>query len=352
MKKRANDVPTGTLRIDSKELKVYEKNSSGWKISEKILPNAIKVAKLFKSHGRLEDIKDTNNPGFLKGQLSPKCKPQGARINIIPDGKEVDKAFSLFAPHLTVHDESSNSNWDVIYRNPNGDYSYVYTLDKKDKAIKKKYEEVKDFEKLYSRAKRKAIQKVKSKCEVLDLAVYTLLRTFMRVGNEIYYKSHGHKGLTTIQKKDISINENKVEFDYKGKDGTPLKIKKTFPETYVNNLKQRLEKINKERFVFANSNGNPLRDSDFKKWFKENIGKEFYPHIVRSYYATSKVEDFLKKNKNPSKEDVNKLFYEIAETLGHKKFSKKDEEWEVNTKTTINHYIDPELVKKIEREPK
>ena len=76
-------------------------------------------------------------------------------------------------------------------------------------------------------------------------------------------------------------------------------------------------------------------------------GKEFYPHIVRSYYATRKARRFLKTNKVFKKVDVQRLFISIARKLGHKRYMKNDGIWKECYNVTINHYIQPALVEKI-----
>ncbi len=336
-------IEIGTLRIKTKDLQVYEKTKSSWKKSKTKFPNAEKVIKLFKAHKKFQDLIDKKNPIFLKGQFNK--KPQGARINILPNGKKLDKAFSLFGEDLTIHDESSNKHWDVIYKNPSGTYSYVYTLEKKQKAKAKKYNIEKEFEKYYPKLKTN-ISKALAKDDIA-LPMYTLLKTYMRVGSEIYYKTHKHQGLSTLKKKDITINKNKVIFKYKAKDGVPLELSADFPEKYIKQLKQKIKPLKNNDFIFTNPNTkHPYSDMHFKKAFKQYCGKEFYPHIVRSYYATKTTNEFLKKHKTATKEEVNELFTNIAAKLGHRKYVKKEHQWKNNPNMTMNFYVNPELVEK------
>ena len=101
-------------------------------------------------------------------------------------------------------------------------------------------------------------------------------------------------------------------------------------------------------FIFVNPNTNhPYSDMHFKKAFKQYCGKEFYPHIVRSYYATKTTQNFLNKNKSPTKQEVNELYTNIAAKLGHKKYVKKDHVWKNNPTMTMNFYINPKLVEEI-----
>jgi hypothetical protein len=337
----------GTIRIQAKDLKVYEKTKKSWKKSSKRFPELKKIIKLFKSHKNYKTLIDTKNPKFLKGQLSLEGKCQGARINILPDGRKLDKAYSLFAKNLTIHDQSSNEHWDVLLQNPGGTYAYIYTLDKKAKAKISKYKKVHQFEKEYPKLKKKVTSALRNKNDNLALPMFTLLNTYMRIGNEIYYKTHKHKGLTTLKKQDIKIKGKEVTFNYLGKDGVPRLITKTFPQTYITRLTKHLKSLKKDSFVFTNSNGRPLKDQKFKEAFKNYCGKEFYPHIVRSYHATSRAQEFLKTHKTTNKKEMVAFFSSVAEDLGHKKFSKKDNTWKDSYSVTINHYIEPILVEKI-----
>ena len=341
-------IPGGILKIKAKDLKVYEKTSKSWKKSLVEFPEAMNVIKLFMAHNNLDVLKDKKNPAFLKGELSPRGNIKGARINILPDGKRLDKAYSLFAKHLAIHDQTSHSHWDVLYQNPGGTYSYAYTLEKKKKQAKKKYRTVEEFGKHYPKLKRNVASALKDKDDHLAIPMYTLLKTYMRIGNEIYYNAHGHKGLTTLKKKDISIKGSHVTFNYLAKDGVPINTTERFPDIFINRLMDKLEPLNKSSFVFVNtSTGHPLRDVHFKEAFRRYCGKEFYPHIVRSYYATNKAKEFLSSRRSATKEEIRALFMSIAEKLGHKRFVKKENVWKESYNVTIHHYIKPEIVEKI-----
>ena len=325
-------------------LTIVESEGKSFKPSAKKFPNAIKVAQLFKTHNNLKLITDTKNPKLLKGSFS-KNKPLGARINILPDGQKLNKAYSLFAPNLTIHDEKSNSHWDAIFQNPNGKFAYLYTLKKESQSKNQKYKQVEKFAKDLPKLKRNLAASLSKDSIALPMAI--LLKTKMRVGNEIYYKKNHHKGLTTLKKKDIKISKNKITFDYIAKDGVPQKTTETFSTKEINKLKQLLKSKNPNEFVFTNIQGHPFKDIDFEKAFEKYCGHKFYPHIIRSHYATEEAENFLKKNKTPTEQETKNLYNKIADKLGHKKFSKKKNEWQTSYQITLHHYINPKLVEQI-----
>src|SRR3989344_6302931 len=143
------EVPLGTIRIQVKDLQPYEKTKHSWKRSKKKFPEALEVVKLFKAHKNLNILIDVKKPQFLKGQLSVKGEVQGARINQLPNGKLIDKAFSLFAKELTIHDQDTDDHWDVLFQNKGGTYAYGYTLEKREKNRNLKFQKVWEFEKVY-----------------------------------------------------------------------------------------------------------------------------------------------------------------------------------------------------------
>lgn len=346
-KKVVKKILVGTIRVRSKGLGVFEKTAGSWKRSNKKFPELMNVVELFKAHKNLDFLIDKKHPEFLKGQFyDGMC--QGARINILPDGEKIEGAYSLFGKNLTIHDESSNTHWDVIYQNPNGKYAYLYTIKKRGSAVKAKYKKVENFEKCFPNLEKSVLNSLKDKNDKIAVAMFTLLKTYMRVGNELYYKKDGHKGLTTLKKGDIKISSNTVSFKYKGKDGVPRNIVVEFPSLYVKRLREILASLKNSDFVFTGKNGHPFVDSEFKASFKRYCGIAFYPHIVRSYYATTQAENFLKSHRKATKDEISEMFLGISRKLGHKRFAKKDHEWKDSYTTTIHHYIEPSLVEKIQ----
>ena len=335
----------GSIRILTDGLSVVKKTKFGWKKISADIPKVFDVIRLFKKNNYLKALVDVESPRFLKGGLTAKGRPFGARIDVLPSKHKLDKAYSIFADGLMIHDELSNSHWDVIFMNPNGKYSYLYSLGKKRAARVKKYLAVDDFEKSLGKINR-AVNKGVATGDIMALAMRTLLQTKMRVGSEVYYKAHGHKGLTTLKKEDVKIAGNKVTFSFISKDGVPQEISEGFSREYVESLKKVFRKLKGEDFIFAKS-GRPLKDVDFKKAFEIYCGEGFYPHIVRSHYATGRGREFLREHKKASKDEIEKFFGDVAEKLGHKKFSKG--EWKTDYSTTIHYYIRPDFVEKILR---
>jgi hypothetical protein len=341
-------VLAGTIRVNAKSLKAYKKTGLGWVRSSVDVSSLLACVKLFKANNNFDVLVDKKNSKFLKGQVSKDGMTQGARVNIMPDGQVIDKAYSLFAKGLRLHDQDSHDHWDVLFENKGGTVAYCYTLEKKKLHANKKYKKVHKFDKVFDKLNKNVDKALRDKKDHVAVAMHTLLSTKMRVGNEIYFKAHGHKGLTTLLKKDVKIRKNKVEFKYFGKDGVPRDIVQEFSSVFVKRLKEQMKGKKSGDFVFSScKTARPLAEREFKKAFLKYCGEEFYPHIVRSHFATSRVKNFLKGKRKASKEEVENLFMSIAHELGHRKFSKKENKWVDSHSVTVNHYIQPELVDRV-----
>jgi len=282
---KPKDIPIGTIRIKVKGLEAVEKTKTSWKKTKYDILNIKRIIHLFKAHANFNSTVDTKDKNFLKGYITPNKKVGGERIGTLPNGGKLNKAYSLFAPHLRIHDETNDTHWDVIFQNPNGEYSYLYTKEKEKESSKKKYKKVKDFEKHLPKLKRNLNKAIKDG-ELIALPLYTLLKTYMRIGNEHSYQTSGHKGLTTLKKQDTNIKKPKVRFKYIGKDGVPQTSIESYPDLYITKLQKNIGKLKKGDFIFTNKLGHPLRDTDFEKAFEKYCGQKFYPHIVRSHYAS------------------------------------------------------------------
>jgi integrase len=332
-----------TYRIDKNLYVLESQNESSWKPSEKEFSHAIKIATIFKDNENFSLLVDGKNPRFLKGKF--KNGPVGGKLTVLPDGTKITKSYSLFSPKLHVHDESSHGHWDIIFQNPNGKFAYIYSEEKEAMSKQEKYKKVEIFDSILPKLRRTLNSNI-SKERIL-LPIFLLLETKMRIGSEQYYKKNGHRGLTTLKKKDISIKNNKATFEFPSKDGVPQKITKTLPKEVIVLLKKLLNKKKKEDFIFTNKKGHIFKDTDFMKAFKKYSGTEFYPHIVRSHYATKEAENFLKTNKKPTKEQTKKFCKFIAGELGHKKYSKKKDRWQESHEVTLHYYVRPDLSEKI-----
>jgi len=336
------DFDIGTKRINYASLKLCIKTSTSWDFLDELSEDLNSIISQYSKNKTLHHLIDEKHPEFLKGSLSPENKILGERIKLLPEGTQIARAgFSIFAKNLRFNNDP-NHEWDVCYENTSGLKTYLYSEDKIHLEQEKKFKLVQKFSENYD----KIISNVENNLEKIEyLALYTLLKTFIRVGNYDYYLKNSHKGLTTLLKRDISVEGDKILFDFIGKDGVPHHIKKEFSEEYIVKLKRILSSRKEDEFVFTGKKGKPLHSEDFSSIFFNITQEHFYPHIIRSHHADSKCLDFLEGKIEI--QDPEKLFFQIAKDLGHKKYNIKKEQWEISPSVTIKNYIYPEYVKKI-----
>tara|TARA_Y100001970_G_scaffold293436_1_gene440182 strand:+ start:424 stop:1455 length:1032 start_codon:yes stop_codon:yes gene_type:complete len=332
----------GTKRIDSKSLKILIKTPNTWEKLVDISDEIKNIVFRYSEKNSLHYLIDEKHPEFFKGSIRPDNKISGQRIKILPDGSKLSRAgFSIFAKNLKFNNDTKHE-WDVIYENTSGLKTYLYSEEKIHLEQEKKFKIVQKFSENY----KKIISILENNLEEIKyLALYTIFKIYIRVGNYDYYLKNSHKGLTTLQKKDIDFDGDEVMFDFIGKDGVPHNIKKKFSEKYIFELKKIMYSKKANDFVFTGSKGNPLHSEDFSSILFQITNEHFYPHIIRSHHADTKCLEYL--NGKSKIKDPEKLFLEIAKDLGHKKFNKQKGVWEISPKITISNYIYPGYVEKI-----
>ena len=336
------DFEIGTKRINSSSLKMCVKTANSWNQTELITEEVKNIISHYSENNSLNYLVDEKHPEFLKGSISNENKISGERIKILPDGTQLSRAgFSIFAKNLRFNNDPNHA-WDVCYENTSGLKTYLYSEEKIHLEQEKKFNLVQKFSEKYEKIIYTLEQNLE---EIKFLALYTIFKIYIRVGNYDYYLKNSHKGLTTLQKKDITVEGDEVLFDFIGKDGVPHQIKKKFSEKYIKELKKILSSKKINDFVFAGSSGKPLHSEDFISILFKITHEHFYPHIIRSHHADTKCLKFLEGRSEI--EDPEKLFIDIAKDLGHKKYNKKKGVWEISPNITIKNYIYPGYVKKI-----
>lgn len=341
----SKELDLGSVRIKSDDFRLFEKKKGNlWKAVSDLDSSILEILDIYSDNDNLELLVDLHDDLFLRGSLTPEEKICGARIMVLPNGEKLARAgFSLFAKDLKFNFDDEEKLWDVCYTNASGLKTYLYCENKVHLEQDKKLRLVEKFEEHYLEIIESCEKKIKSKsCSVVDLGLYVMLNTFIRVGNIEYFKRFNHKGLTTLQKKDISFDSNILSFNFVGKDGVPQLICKKFPEFFVKKFEKLVSELeNDEDFIFTNSNGNCIHSDSFSKILFDWTGEHFYPHIIRSHYADMTCKNFLKTHRNATKEEVEAVFLEIAKNLGHKKYNKKTDSWDVCFNVTLKNYIHP-----------
>lgn len=347
MNKKHELHPKGTKRIKSRDLNLYEKDKDDWILLNSYEPQTRKIIEIYKKEKQLELLIDNFLSDFLKGRKTPEDKPAGERINILPNGKKLARGgFSLFAKNIELNLYPTPS-WAVKYENTSGTTTYLYDEDNIHLEHEKKNKLVNKFIKLLPEILEKLIKDIETKKDIKYIMLLILIKTKMRVGDTHHFHHLGHKGLTTLQKGDIKINNNKLYFNYTGKDGVPQEHNVELETNILKKIYNHIKTKESYEFAFTNIKNHPFHSHNFSDILFEYTNEHFYPHIIRSAYADSEIKKFIRNHKTATKEQIKNKYIEIGKELGHKKFNKKKKEWETDYKVTIKNYIREEYVEKM-----
>jgi hypothetical protein len=131
--------------------------------------------------------------------------------------------------------------------------------------------------------------------------------------------------------------------------GVPIHIREGFSAAYVRKLSALLKPKSPDAFTFCHASGHPLGGKEVKDAIGEFCGREFFPHIIRSYFADTEVKKFFRTKRTATREEVFDLLIKIASKLGHKRFDKEENAWIESPKVTVNNYIRPEFVERLHK---
>ena len=201
----------GTKRIDSKSLKMSIKTNNAWEILDEISDDIKNLVYLYSEKDSLHYLIDEKHPEFFKGSIRADNKISGERVKILPDGSKLSRAgFSIFANNLKFNNDTKHE-WDVCYENTSGLKTYLYSEEKIHLEQEKKFKIVQKFSEHYEKIISILEQNLG---EIKYLALYTIFKIYIRVGNYDYYLKNSHKGLTTLQKEDINVKGDEVTFEF------------------------------------------------------------------------------------------------------------------------------------------
>ena len=124
--------------------------------------------------------------------------------------------------------------------------------------------------------------------KTLGLAVRLLDRGFFRIGSEGYAEENQSYGLATIQKRHVTIRDNKVTFDYRSKGGQ-RRIWSTVDPIMLEviaSLKRR-RSGGPDLLVYKNGRvWSDVRSSDINEYVREISGGDFTAKDFRTWGAT------------------------------------------------------------------
>jgi DNA topoisomerase-1 len=195
-----------------------------------------------------------------------------------------------------------------------------------------------------------------TKIKTMAFMIKTIELTNIRVGNKKYLDRNNSFGLATLQKKHISIKNNKLmEISFNGKHNVQQHLTITCPKT-IKFIKSML--ILPEDWIFKYPNTNKteyfrISAQDLNQYLQSIIGNSFTCKDFRTYGANV---IFLKTlqgldiplNEYQNKRNISKSITETANKLGNNKATSKGS---YVSEFIIDEYTkNPEMIKKLSLE--
>jgi len=278
----------------------------------------------------------------LRGRWKPRITQSDVELNLGEDTPIPPGDWKKI-----VHDHSSL--WLARWQDKlNGKMKYVWPHDssyllqernkeKYDKAMRlsNRIEKIRKVIKSGMNSKEEKIRKIATVCYLIDVLG-------MRVGDEKDEDEADTVGATTLRVEHIKINDNRIDFDFLGKDSVRWEKSIQNPDPL---LRQNLEQFMKGKspgdLVFDKINSHEVNK------FLSTISKDITAKSFRTYHATKVVEGYLKSldSKITECDDFVKIYYaklanlEAAKFCNHKRTPPKNWEESLRKKEEKLHQL-------------
>lgn len=154
---------------------------------------------------------------------------------------------------------------------------------------------------------------------IVSLIFRILKITHSRIGNDHFAQENNTFGLTTLQKKHVSIDSNNVRIAFVGKKN----VKQTFSfnDKLCSKILQELKKIPGER-LFKTKSQDCITSNDINNCIRSIMGEDFSAKDFRTYAANELFLKSIHEKDIPSgttqmKKIINECYDEVAEELGN-----------------------------------
>lgn len=209
----------------------------------------------------------------------------------------------------------------------------IYSEEHVAKRWEKKVKKLKKLEKDLASLRKKYRDHLKdthdTKTRAIAAVVGLMDNTAMRVGNDESAKDKGTFGATTLRKKHATVQGSKIRFKFKGKSNVDQDV--VLDDSAVaSEIKKLLKGKKDDDLIFEYEEGQRVSPKMVNSYLKD-FG--ITAKDLRGYHANKLMKDKLKKVK-----DFDKALEDVADEVGHE------------SKTLMNQYLDPALVKKYKPE--
>ena len=161
------------------------------------------------------------------------------------------------------------------------------------------------------------------KDKVLSLIIGILDETYIRIGNNQYLDENGTKGLTTLRRKNLILEDDSVTFSYKGKSGKYRRLM-IYNSLFRKLIRECSELRGYEVFRYEDKGRRtvPVHSGDVNDFLKEITGEEFTSKNFRTWGGTVlAVKNFpgarRKVRENPRLKLRRAVVKEVADALNN-----------------------------------
>lgn len=148
---------------------------------------------------------------------------------------------------------------------------YIYHNNYKQESTDDKFSNLIDFGKNYQRILSKINNDLLSKNEKIKqiaMILKIIIDCNFRIGNKKYTRDNNSFGVSTLQKKHLSITKNEIIIDFIGKKG--VRNKCTLKNKHIlNNIKKKRKSLNKNDNIFTYDKSKKITSKDVNDYLKQ-----------------------------------------------------------------------------------
>ena len=233
---------------------------------------------------------------------------------------------------------NKNNNIQVVGTDSKGRKQYKYHEKHIQEAEKNKFIKLYDFIKSIPKLERtmsrhRRTKHVYSKESVIVSMLWIVKTVHMRVGKECYAKKNKSYGVSSLLKKHVKFDGNKIIFNFKGKSNKRLHyvINNKTLKSHISIL-MKLKGIKLFQYIDSNETIRKISDTDINQYIQRYMGPDFTCKDFRTYASNNyfikallkETRNRLPKNKKVIKKNILNSLKNTAFYLKHTKaISKK-----------------------------
>jgi DNA topoisomerase-1 len=242
-----------------------------------------------------------------------------------------------------------NGHLQAVGTDDAGRRQYLYHPDWRTRRDAEKFERMLEFGGALVRARERVLLDLGSEGMPLERACAAAVRLldlgYFRIGNDVYADENGSFGLTTLERRHVRRQQDRLVFAFVGKSGVDHRIE-IDDETVVEAIEVMRRRRGEDRRLLAYKNGRSWRSilpELVNEYVRDSTGLNVTAKDFRTWHATVLAAAALAETAEPGetkasrKRAVSGAMTEVAEFLG-------------NTPTLARSaYVDPRVIEAYER---